>query len=135
MVLPTSRHPRSHCEVMEREEQKVASAYFHDEEHNWNCAQSVLKAHQEHCAITDEELELHYRSKGGGRAEGGLCGAIYAATHLAPEAMRPSLLESFEARAGALTCARLKGKCGRSCRELVDIADEELRLALQTDEI
>lgn len=112
---------------------KSASAYFHDEEHNWNCAQSILKAHQALADLTDEELELHYRSKGGGRAEGGLCGAIYAAMQLTPEALQPRLLERFAARTGGLTCRELKGRCGRSCRELVEVADTELQEVLKTD--
>lgn len=119
---------------MVKEATKAASEYFHDEANNWNCAQAILKAHQGLCTLTDEELELHYRSKGGGRAEGGLCGAVYAASELVARGLRPQILERFEARAGALTCVRLKGKCGRTCRELVSIADEELQAVLSTDE-
>lgn len=108
-----------------------AAAYFHNKTHNWNCAQSILKAYQYVSGLEDEELELSYRSKGGGRAEGGLCGAIYAASLLVEkEGTRTELLARFESRTGGLTCAQLKGKCGRSCQELVAVADEELGVLL-----
>lgn len=110
-----------------------ASLYFHNKANNWNCAQSVLKAHQDRVELSDEELELSYRSKGGGRAEGGLCGAVYAASLLLKEKDRPKLLSHFEERTGGLTCARLKGKCGRSCQELVQVADDVVT-AMLTEE-
>lgn len=96
--------------------------------YNWNCAQSIHKVAQQYTGVSDEEIELYYRSKGGGRAEGGLCGAIYAVRDLlggdTQEADRA--IERFASRAGGLTCAQLKGKCGRSCQELVALAEEIL---------
>lgn len=96
--------------------------------YNWNCAQSIHKAVQEYTGISDQEIELRYRSKGGGRAEGGLCGAIYAVRDLLGEdtAEASRAVERFAFRAGGLTCAQLKGKCGRSCQELVALAEEIL---------
>lgn len=59
----------------ENKELKGACQYFHNATNNWNCAQSLYKYYQPQLAISDEDIELKYRSKGGGRAEGGICGA------------------------------------------------------------
>lgn len=103
-----------------------ASAYFHNESNNWNCAQAIHKAQQGLTGLTDEQIELTYRSKGGGRAEGGLCGAIYAATKLVPEQDREMLIQRFRQRTGGQTCAELKGRLKIPCPQLVDVAEEIL---------
>lgn len=108
-----------------------AEEYFHLAPYNWNCAQSIHKAYQATTGLTDELIELQYRGKGGGRAEGGVCGAIYAVQTLvdlgSQEAER--LTDVFAQRAGGLTCRDLKGQCGRSCKELVALAQEVLEEA------
>ncbi len=112
----------------EQDKQLKAADYFHLMPYNWNCAQSIHKSMQVHTGLTDEQIELSYRSKGGGRAEGGLCGAIYAVRTLVgedtPEAER--LTEQFAQEARGLTCAQLKGRCGRTCAELVELAENIL---------
>ncbi|MDO4691785.1 MAG: C-GCAxxG-C-C family protein [Porphyromonadaceae bacterium] len=104
----------------------MASTFFHNESNNWNCAQSVHKSQQELTGLSDEQIELTYRSKGGGRAEGGMCGAIYAASGLVGGEHSARLIEEFRQRAGGLTCAELKGKYNRPCSVLVDMAQEIL---------
>lgn len=54
---------------------KNAVDYFHKEPEKLNCAQSILKAWQEDFEISDETIE-EFRQWGGGRAEGGVCGAL-----------------------------------------------------------
>lgn len=112
---------------MQHDKKPRAGEYFHLAPYNWNCAQSLHKSQQALTGLTDEEIEAQYRSKGGGRAEGGLCGAIYAMRSLASsdeEADR--LTEAFGSTVGGLTCAQLRDRCGRSCRELVELAESLL---------
>lgn len=101
-----------------------AADYFHLMPYNWNCAQSIHKAAQSRTGLTDEEIELRYRSKGGGRAEGGLCGAIYAVRSIVGEGTDAAerLTERFRELTGGLTCSELKGKHGRPCSYLVEVA-------------
>lgn len=114
--------------TMEQEEKISARALFHNKSHNWNCAQAIVKNHQEWAHMSDEEIELSYRPKGGGRAEGGLCGALYAAKELlgaaSPEAA--ALEEDFRVQLGAKTCAELKGGLKVPCTATVELADQLL---------
>lgn len=108
-----------------RETPERAVAYFHRLPENWNCAQSVHKAYQGQTGLTDREIEDTYRTQGGGRAEGGLCGALYAARSIAQtEAQAEYITAQFAQRAGATTCRALKGECRKPCVELVDLAQE-----------
>lgn len=107
------------------ENKQRASYYFHRKPEGWNCAQSLFKAFQEESSLTDAEIEIQFRSKGGGRAEGGICGALYAAQNLAHnDEEKEYITREFEQRAGATTCRRLKGECHVPCIELVDLAQD-----------
>lgn len=57
---------------------KSAISFFHSAPNNYNCAQAIIKRFQDNSItyISDEKIEQDFRSKGGGRAEGGICGAI-----------------------------------------------------------
>lgn len=110
-----------------------ASQYFHNEENNWNCAQSLYKHYQTRLAISDEDIELKYRCKGGGRAEGGICGALYAGMEIVASTgtkTQQRVFNAFAAQVGGTTCAQIKGKCGKMCSELVamtqELVDKEL---------
>lgn len=105
-----------------------ATGYFHLKPYNWNCAQSIHKAVQAHTGLSDEQIELSYRSKGGGRAEGGLCGAIYAVRNIIGEGSQAAerATEEFRQITSGTTCSELKGRCGRSCLELVAVAEQIL---------
>ena len=81
-----------------------------------NCAQSVLAL----CGMEDRVDE--YASFGGGRAPGGLCGALYAALQLLPEERRDSARSTFAAEAGAEKCQEIKQGTGTSCQMCVAIA-------------
>lgn len=115
----------SGCEQTDAQRPK-ASRYFHNQSHNWNCAQSVYKAQQPRTGISDADIELRYRSQGGGRAEGGMCGAVYAASTLVGQQRVQALVDQFRERAGGLTCRELKGKQGLPCSYWVDLAEEIL---------
>lgn len=114
--------------IMNKEENKKAVDYFHAGPQNWNCAQSIVKSFQAETAMNDEDIELTYRSKGGGRAEGGLCGAVYSAKKVlgedSPEAA--ALEEEFRKQWGVLTCKELKAEKRIPCTDTVDLADRLL---------
>jgi hypothetical protein len=104
-----------------------AKMYFED---RFNCAQSVLKAFQTEHAISDESIEELHRA-GGGRVEGGLCGALHAGRILITDARsRAELDRRFEELAGALQCRNIrkinKLKCS-GCVETVARLVSELK--------
>lgn len=92
---------------------KLAQATFHQQPAMLNCAQSVA-----HITGHDEVLQA-YRALGGGRAEGGICGALYAALQFIPEEQRQKAKEEFAQKAGAITCREIKGTNKTPCLECV----------------
>jgi hypothetical protein len=101
---------------------KKSEEYFHVLPENLNCAQAVLKGFQQELNITDEVIE-EYRAWGGGRAEGGVCGALFSAEHLLRQAGKPSIETEFVATTGHMNCLDIKqGKF--PCLDCVRIADE-----------
>ena len=115
-------------EMKKNEENKSALDFFHAKPNNWNCAQTIAKAYQGITRATDDDIEATLRSKGGGKAEGGLCGALYSATQIlgadSPEAK--ALLEEFRSRLGATQCHSLKAELHIPCNDSVNLADELL---------
>lgn len=96
--------------------------YFHTQPGNLNCAQSVLKGFQKEFSISDLEIE-EYRAWGGGRADGGVCGALFAAERLLRQIGKESVTEEFRKLAGGDLCSELKEK-QFTCAEYVRMADE-----------
>jgi hypothetical protein len=91
-----------------------------------NCAQSVLRGFQEQAGISQETIN-EARSLGGGRAQEGQCGALYAALKLvsSPD-IKASLIDSFIKQAGSDKCREIK-KLGKfKCIDCVRLAAEEL---------
>ena len=105
--------------------------YFHLLPENLNCAQSVLKGFQKEFNITETEIE-NFRAWGGGRAEGGICGAVFAADRILSQIGKESIAGDFRIKAGGFLCTELKDK-GFSCSEYVLMADELLTKQIQTD--
>jgi len=96
--------------------------YFHSLPENLNCAQAILKGFKKEFDITDQEIE-EYRAWGGGRAEGGMCGALFAAERLLLQIGKKSVVEEFNKKAGGLLCSEIKEK-QFTCTKYVRIADE-----------
>jgi hypothetical protein len=96
--------------------------YFHALPENLNCAQAVLKGFQTEFNISDTEIE-EYRAWGGGRAEDGMCGALFAAERLLRQIGKESVIEEFHQIAGGTLCSDIKEK-QFTCAEYVRIADE-----------
>ena len=88
----------------------------------YNCAQSVLKAFQEVCHVSEEQV-ADFRRMGGGRAEGGLCGALYAARALCSEPEALAELETrFEREAGSIRCREIRKLNRLKCEDCVRLA-------------
>ena len=97
---------------------KAASDFFRTEE-KLNCAQAVLR----YFDFPPEKIE-ELREFGGGRAPGGLCGALHAArVVLNDEEKFSELCRKFgEKTRGALTCREIKGGSGFPCPACVNLA-------------
>jgi hypothetical protein len=95
-----------------------------------NCAQAVLHGYQ--AVSGDRTLAVEdFAGLGGGRAPEGLCGALYAATRIAPLAT-DALKKEFVRRTGSITCKELKGCLRQPCVVCVATAAELLEETLNT---
>lgn len=89
-----------------------------------NCAQSVLRAFQQELGLPEDAI-LAAKQHGGGRAEGGCCGALYGALQLTADAsIRERLSQAFVAKAGSHLCADIRGDQTFTCDECVALAAE-----------
>lgn len=101
--------------------EEKAVEYFHGKE-RYNCTQAVLKAFQEEFNVCDEEIVVAAK-KGAGRAEGGLCGALYGALYLVKdENIEQEILAAFKKEAGAIHCRQVRKVGKLSCRGCVRLA-------------
>lgn len=99
----------------------IAEQLFHGAE-GYNCAQAILKTFQQEFKI-DENAILEASQKGGGRAEGGLCGALYAAHQLIQNNNLHQKIDSaFIAKGGSLQCREIRKNKQLSCKECVVLA-------------
>lgn len=89
-----------------------------------NCAQAVAaawgKAHGQGPEIAEE-----FSGLGGGRAENGICGAIYAAGKLLPEE-KEALYSRFQEKAGSIFCKEIRSQKRFSCSNCVETAADLL---------
>ena len=97
-------------------ERAEASEVFRRLPRMLNCAQSVA------ALCGREELSDGLAGYGGGRAPEGLCGALYAAMSLVPEARRAELRRRFAEEAGDETCSAIKNGKRTSCVDCVALA-------------
>jgi len=107
---------------MKKTNRAKSDEYFHVLPEKLNCAQSVLKGFQNEFNISNQEIE-EFRAWGGGRAEGGTCGALFAAERILRQAGKESVVEEFRQKAGGLLCSEIKEK-QFTCAEYVRMADE-----------
>ncbi len=100
---------------------KQAGEFFHGNE-GYNCAQSVLKAFQDVFDIADEQIK-EFSAFGGGRAEEGMCGALYAARSMVTDCQKVTQLEQlFQEQAGAIKCKEIRKLHRLSCTGCVKTA-------------
>ena len=91
-----------------------------------NCAQSILSAFRHRKDITQNEINAAH-ALGGGKAGGGVCGALHAALLLHDNhAKKRSLRESFVERAGSEQCREIRAKKIVTCTQCVELAAELL---------
>ena len=103
---------------------KTASEYH--QQRRGNCAQSVAHAWNETHADYERPLS-HYAGCGGGRAPGGLCGALHASCDLAHPAAREAIQTAFSEKTGGnLTCRDVRLSRKLSCNDCVALSAELL---------
>ena len=78
-----------------------------------NCAQAVA------AGAGRDDLVPALAVCGGGRAPGGLCGALHAALAIAPQEHHAQMKADFASATGALTCKEIKGFTHTPCAKCV----------------
>ncbi|WP_430817256.1 C-GCAxxG-C-C family (seleno)protein [Carboxylicivirga sp. RSCT41] len=100
---------------------KQALELFHGKE-MYNCAQAIFKTFQAEFN-TSEQIIYEARRKGGGRAENGYCGALYAAQQLLDNTPQLDTLNAaFEMKGGSRRCREIKRTGKLSCKQCVALA-------------
>jgi hypothetical protein len=96
-----------------------------------NCAQSVLYAY--HRASGDTTISLlDKKAFGGGRAAGGLCGALHAACTITPEKAE-RLKTRFAEKSGPVVCREMRRANQHPCEVCVSEAAQLLQHELGLD--
>ena len=85
-----------------------------------NCAQAVA------AGAGREDLVAAFAVCGGGKAPGGLCGALHAAMTIAGTEKAPLIKDAFLSELGAVSCSALKNELAIPCVKCVEIAAELL---------
>jgi len=99
----------------------AAVKHYHGPE-RYNCAQAVAKG-LERTPGENAGLVAAMAKCGGGRAEGGLCGALFAARELlSTDAAREQVSVEFERQAGFRTCREIRKLHKLACKECVNVA-------------
>jgi hypothetical protein len=102
-----------------------ASSYYHGPE-KYNCAQAVFRAFMDRYGLTQDYIDLHKKS-GGGRAGGGICGALFAVHHLIKDKNKISDADKiFSEKAGSIMCREIRGLNRLDCHSCVDLAADIL---------
>ncbi len=101
---------------------KKSQEYFRTKPEYLNCAQCILKAFRKEFNI-EERMIKENKVNGGGRSEGGICGALLAAKQLLDPARYLKLEKEFIAEMGTTYCKELK-KAGKDCRDNVILVDK-----------
>jgi len=99
-----------------------AVAFYTQKPKQYNCAQAVAKTFQR------DDLVESLKSCGGGKAPGGLCGALYAAVLLAGEERNAAVKEQFLKEIGHLECKAIRKNGRATCTDCVCRATEILEL-------
>jgi hypothetical protein len=101
--------------------EQLAQSKYHGKE-KFNCTQAVLVAFQEETGMTDADI-ASYSNTGGGKAEGGICGAAYAAKQVLKDSgIHPHIDELFNTKAGSSCCRQIRERGQLSCEECVALA-------------
>jgi len=101
---------------------KTAKQYYSSRQ--GNCAQAVAEAWHLNTGL-GAGLKEQFSGCGGGRAPGGLCGALHAALHVIGDADRGNARSEFtELSGGYVKCRDIRGAGKLSCTGCVEAAAE-----------
>ena len=98
-----------------------ATDTFRNPAYGHNCAQAVANKWKE--LYASEDIVKEYSPYVGGKAPGGLCGAVFAAMQAVPDHAE-EIRKEFVELCGAETCRAKKMKSGTPCAVCVDTADK-----------
>lgn len=105
---------------------KRALKYYHGPE-RYGCAQAILKTFEKTLNVTQEMIDS-FKAFSGGRADGGLCGALYAAKVLVDDPEKADIIQAeFIKVAGSAKCKEIKKLKKIPCTECVTTAAELLQ--------
>ncbi|MCW3807542.1 C-GCAxxG-C-C family (seleno)protein [Plebeiibacterium marinum] len=105
---------------------KLAEKLYHGKE-GYNCAQAILKAFQPEYSIS-EHIITKASENGTGKAENGICGALYAAHYLLKEPTNINKInQDFIVKGGSIRCKEIRRNRKLSCKECVKLAAENLQ--------
>lgn len=105
---------------------QIAKELFHGAE-GYNCAQAILKTFQQEFNIAEYTI-LEASLKGGGRAQGGLCGAVYAAHQLIGDKnLQQKIDGDFIAKGGSTRCREIRKNRQLSCKDCVVLAAKNVQ--------
>lgn len=109
---------------------KTAEELFHGKEH-YNCVQAVLGAFSDVFDIDTARID-DFAHKGGGRAEKGMCGALYGAHLLLKEKNKTDIVDNaFKKEAGSLYCKEIRKINKLKCKDCVSLAVAEVEKILE----
>ena len=106
-----------------------ASETFHHPDYKHNCAQAI--AYKFKHLYADADAVDHMKACGGGRAEGGICGALHAAI-LALPSQKEQITEKFREQNGNITCRELKQGGKVPCIQCIDSAERIITDAISS---
>lgn len=109
-----------------------ATDTFRNPSYGHNCAQSVANKYKD--LYKSSDIVSEYAPYVGGRAPGGLCGALYAAMQAVPE-HADEIRAEFVASCGAETCRAIKTESKTPCQVCVDTGDKLVEKYKLTHEI
>lgn len=96
-----------------------------------NCAQATMKAYQDEYNAHDQSKIDDLFAMGRGRAEGEVCGALYAAKQvLEPEQAR-KIHDDFVKYVGTVICWKIRAEDKISCAACVDLTAQLLQRELK----
>jgi hypothetical protein len=88
----------------------------------YNCAQAILKVFQKKGGA-DPDLIRQYAEYGGGNADGGVCGALFAIEQLAPNSdLAQQARHRFDERVGSIFCDDILELGRLSCAGCISVA-------------
>ncbi len=104
---------------------QTAQNLYHGAE-GYNCAQAILKTFQDDFDIADHKI-MEAKKYGGGRADEGVCGALFAGSLLLENAdLIQKINQGFTAISGSPYCREIKKLKSISCKECVKVAAQQI---------